>query len=48
MRLLIAVMFFFGTLLAAALLALGEPAAAPATVHGWWQQLATFAQQDAR
>lgn len=48
MRLLIAVMFFFGTLLAAALLALGEPAVvAPAPAHGWWQQLTTFAQ-DAR
>ena len=45
MRLLIAVMFFFGTLLAAALLALGEPAAAPAALHGFWQQVTTLAQR---
>ena len=48
MRLLVqSAMFFFGTLLAAALLALGEPAATPApglaTTHGLWHELAVLA-----
>ena len=49
MRLLVqSAMFFFGTLLAAALLALGEPAAtaAPgAATHGLWHELAVLAME---
>jgi hypothetical protein len=47
MRLLVqSAMIFFGTLLAAALLALGEPAAVPGpgtATHGLWHELSVLA-----